>query len=121
MVNVYIALILFFLLSLFVPSSLLLTSLMIRRRKPTNGVSGLNFESAEQSVGGRISIMSEYLHYFSSFLAFEVVGAIVILWVGAAHMMSVSINAIMIAVLVFAMAMQAVVMLIARKGGHDAR
>ncbi len=80
MYSVYLALLVFVLFALIVPFAMILSSILIRNRKKSNSVKAASFESAEASSGSRISIMNEYLHYFSFFIAFDIIAAIVLIW-----------------------------------------
>lgn len=80
MYPIYVAILVFLAISLFVPFSLILTSIMLRKPEKSDPISSDSFESAEASTGQRVSIMNEYLHYFPIFLSFEVVMTIVIVW-----------------------------------------
>jgi len=75
-----VAILLFMLFSIFTPISLILTSKALRRLTTRNRVKDQAYESAEESTGTRITIMHEYLHYFSMFIAFEILVAVVIVW-----------------------------------------
>lgn len=101
----YIAVLVFILFSIAEPAGLLLTSKLMRINKEQNSISKLNFESAEESVGKRITIMSEYFHYFSAFLAFEIIVAVILIWAGVARSLpkTASVGILMLALLGFAM------------------
>ncbi len=116
MLTEYIALALFALAAIFVPLSLVLSSKLIRLTADTNDVAQLNYESGEESVGSRIAIMSEYLHYFTSFLAFEVAGAVMLLWAALSGGLPFSVNAIMLAFFFVAFALSIMPVLVARAG-----
>ncbi len=76
----YIAIGIFIVLSLIIPSSLVLSSIFLGHRREGNKVSEKNFESAEVSVGSNTTIMKEYFHYFTGFLAFEILTGLVLAW-----------------------------------------
>ncbi len=99
MASDYLAIAVFAIFSFLFPISLLVFSKLIRIRKPQNEVSTLNFESAEESTGNRLTIMKEYFHYFSAFLAFEVIAAVILVWVVTARELSMEVN---IAIIAFA-------------------
>ena len=80
MASTYLALLIFLLFGAFLPISMILTSKLLRPERSDNPVKNANYESGEESVGGRISIMKEYLHYFSLFLAFDIITAIILIW-----------------------------------------
>ena len=80
MASDYLAALVFIIFSLLFPASLLLFSRLVRLRGAQNKVSTLNYESAEESRGTRLTLMKEYFHYFSSFLAFEIIAAVILAW-----------------------------------------
>lgn len=80
MASAYLEILIFAIFSIIFPSSIIGLSRLIGPRLSQNKVSKLNFESSEESTGSRLSIMKEYFHYFSSFLAFEIIAAVVIVW-----------------------------------------
>ena len=79
------AIIIFFLFSLFVPASMLLTSITLRKPTVKNPVRDSPYESGEQSRGFGVSLMHEYLHYFGMFIALEVVAVMILAWVPVSH------------------------------------
>lgn len=80
MADQYLQMLIFAAIAVFVPLSTLMFSKMVRPRSDNNDVKTLTYESAEQSVGQKVEVMHEYLHYFVAFLAFEIIGVIVIIW-----------------------------------------
>lgn len=88
MASVYIVVIIFIAFALFIPASLILSSIFLGLKKKQNKVSKLNFESAEVTIGSNTSIMSEYFHYFTGFLAFEIVAGILLAWAYVARKIS---------------------------------
>ncbi len=76
----YIAIGIFIVLSLIIPSSLVLSSIFLGRKREGNEVKEKNFESAEVSLGSKTSIMKEYFHYFTGFLAFEILTGLILAW-----------------------------------------
>lgn len=80
MADQYLQILIFAIIAVLVPLSTLLFSKMVRPRSDNNDVKTLVYESAEESVGQKVEIMHEYLHYFIAFLAFEIIGVIVIIW-----------------------------------------
>ncbi len=80
-----VAVVLFILLAIFTPVSMLLTSVILRRATVKNKVRDSPYESGEQSKGLRISIMNEYLHYFGMFIAFEIIVGIILVWAPIAN------------------------------------
>jgi NADH:ubiquinone oxidoreductase subunit 3 (subunit A) len=81
MVSAYVAIIIFITLAILEPLLMLLSSKLIRRRSRETRVKKGNYESAEESAGTRTSVMGEYLYYFPMFLVFEVLIAIMLVWV----------------------------------------
>ena len=88
MYSVYLALLVCMLFALVVPFAMIFSSILIRNRKKSNRVKNASFESAEASVGSRISIMNEYMHYFSVFVAFDILIAIMLIWTYSASLLS---------------------------------
>lgn len=80
MVYQYLQLLVFAIMALLIPAALLLVSRMMRRSGSGNRVMGKPYESAEETVGERVGMMREYLHYLVMFLAFEIIAVIVIMW-----------------------------------------
>lgn len=115
----YVVLLVFALFSLLMPASLLLGSRLMRRENGPNPVSTLSFESGEESIGSRMSIMGEYFHYFSSFLAFEVIVAIVLIWAAVARLLPYIINVYVLLFLAFAFVLEVYVLVLAKDRGHD--
>lgn len=76
----YAAVMVFVLIALLLPFSIALFSRLIRLRMASNSIARLNYESGEESRGTGMTIMSEYLHYFPSFLAFEIIAAVILIW-----------------------------------------
>ena len=74
------AILIFLAFSILTPISLIVTSRALRRSTKRNNVKDSPYESGEESTGSRISIMNEYLHYFSMFIAFEIIVVIVLVW-----------------------------------------
>ncbi len=74
------AILIFLAFSIFTPISLIITSRTLRRSTKRNSVKDSSYESGEESTGSRISVMNEYLHYFSMFIAFEIIAAMVLVW-----------------------------------------
>jgi NADH:ubiquinone oxidoreductase subunit 3 (subunit A) len=94
MYSVYLALLIFVLFALAVPFAMIFSSIMIRNRKRSNRVRNASFESAEASSGSRISIMNEYMHYFSIFVAFDIIVAIMLIWAYTAYLLTNTVNMI---------------------------
>ena len=112
-VNV-VAIVIFIAFSIFTPVSLVITSIFLRRRPKRNAMIGSSYESAEESTGSRISIMNEYMHYFSMFLAFEILVAVIIVWAPIARRLSFMSSAVVLLLLVTGMVFEVFVMLIVR-------
>ncbi len=110
------AVILFILFAIFVPVSMITTSKMLRDKTTRNPVKDASYESAEASTGSRITIMGEYLHYFTMFIMFEILVAVVIVWAPLASSMQFLPSAAILSLLVFGMAFEAFILLIARRG-----
>ncbi len=81
----YLEVLVFALVSLAVPGAMLAFSWLVRPKPGTNEVQAESYESAEQTVGGHVSVMEEYMPYFSVFLMFEVVIIAVLLWAATAR------------------------------------
>jgi len=113
MASDYLAVLVFVIFSLLFPASLLLFSRLVRFRGDGNPVATLNFESAEESRGSRLTLMKEYFHYFSAFLAFEVIAAVILVWVITARTLPPRINMAILAFAVFGFISEAFAMLIA--------
>ncbi len=101
MASDYLAVLVFVVFSLLFPASLLLFSKLIRKRSEPNPVSTLNFESSEESRGRRLTLMKEYFHYFSAFLAFEIIAAVILVWAILAKDLSSRVNIAVIGFAVF--------------------
>lgn len=92
MVSAYAAIIIFAVIAILEPLLMLLGSKLIRRKSRSNKVKDGNYESAEESVGSRTSVMSEYLYYFPLFLSFEVVVVIMFIWAISAKDLAMTAN-----------------------------
>lgn len=80
MADAYLAVLIFAAVALLVPALMLAFSKLVRRESDGNDVETQNYESAVEGVGKGVTMMTEYAHYFVIFLAFEILGAVVILW-----------------------------------------
>ncbi|MCL5102156.1 MAG: NADH-quinone oxidoreductase subunit A, partial [Candidatus Marsarchaeota archaeon] len=69
----YIALALFALLGIFIPTAFLFGAKILGRRNRPNEVKDAPYESGEKSVGSSRDIDSEYFPYLMLFLPFEVI------------------------------------------------
>lgn len=97
---VYIALIIFLLLAIFVPFSMVLTSMMLRPKQKTNKTKTNNYESAENPIGEQRDITSNYLPYFPLFITFEFVGIITVIWSFVFGSLNITQNTYVIIILV---------------------
>ena len=87
MIYDYIALLFFVVVAALFPLSIVLTSLMIRKRSPGNSVKNAPYESGEESIGkGRI-VDTEYLPFMMLFLPMEVIAVLVLSWSAYAYSM----------------------------------
>ncbi|VVB77490.1 Uncharacterised protein [uncultured archaeon] len=93
--------------ALAVPALMLVFSKLVRPESDGNEVVTKSYESAEESDGQRASVMDEYMHFFTIFLAFEVIGAVIIVWGLLAKQLdftsNVRIEALLVAGLVLSM------------------
>jgi len=80
MLSTYLTLLVFAVFSLLVPLAMLLASKLMGKDEEHNPIKDSNYESAEAPIGSEVSIMNEYLHYLSIFIAFEITLAIALLW-----------------------------------------
>lgn len=80
MADAYLGVLVFAAVALLVPALMLAFSKLVRKGSDGNEVETQPYESAEESVGGGVTMMGEYAHYFVIFLAFEILGAVAILW-----------------------------------------
>lgn len=80
MADQYLQVAIFAIIAVLIPASMLLFSMLVRPKNKSNKVQVLSYESAEETIGQRVEIMHEYLHYFIAFLSFEIIGVIVIIW-----------------------------------------
>lgn len=84
----YIAILVFALIAIFVPVSLLLTSKLLRHNTRGNPVKNAPYESAEATIGKNRDVINEYLPYFMLFLPFEVVAVVLLVWSSALRQVS---------------------------------
>ncbi len=108
------AIFIFMIFSVFTPVSLILTSRALRRKTKRNVVKDAPYESAEESKGNRISIMNEYLHYFSMFIAFEIIVTVVMVWAPVSKSVPFLPSLAILGLLVVGMVFEAFTLLIAR-------
>ncbi|MEM3839055.1 MAG: NADH-quinone oxidoreductase subunit A [Candidatus Micrarchaeaceae archaeon] len=114
MASEYLAIIVFAAIAVLEPLLMLLASKLIRRASKENAVKTGNYESAEESFGTRASLMGEYLHYFPMFLAFEVLIAIMAIWVAAARSIATIVNYDILLLFVAGFIFEMLIILIAR-------
>ncbi len=99
----YLALLIFIGMALFIPYSLLLTSISLRRRVPKNKVKNAPYESAEETIGEGLVVQVEYLPIFAMFLPFEIISVVVLLWASVARSVSYYSGLEMVGMVVVAM------------------
>ncbi len=97
---------------------MLLFSRMVRKSPGNNEVQRSPYESAEESTGQRVEIMHEYLHYFTMFLAFEVLGVIVILWSTFSRVGQASSGIYIASLLVFGLIFEIFMLMMAKNKGE---
>lgn len=114
MVSEYVAIIIFAIVAVLEPLLMLLGSKLIRRSSRENPVKKGNYESAEESYGSRTSVMNEYLYYFPMFLAFEVILAVMLIWVAGARSVSVVANYAILGFFVVSFIFELLVVMVAR-------
>ena len=114
MLSVYAQIVIFALIAVFIPLSLLLFSRLVRPRSSNNEVQTLAYESAEESIGQKVEIMHEYLHYFTVFLAFEIISVVVIIWSTFSRQAQSSSGLYIIALLIFGLVFEALLLFTSR-------
>jgi len=67
----------FAIIAVLIPAAMLVFSWLIRP-KGGNELLEENYESGEETIGGKVGVMREYLHYFSIFLLFELIGVVLL-------------------------------------------
>jgi NADH:ubiquinone oxidoreductase subunit 3 (subunit A) len=112
------AVLVFIIFSVFTPVSMILTSRALRRSTKRNTVKDAPFESAEESRGNGISIMNEYIHYFSMFIAFEIIVVVVLVWAPVSKSVPFVPSVAILGLLVVGMVFEAFMLLIARMVEH---
>jgi NADH:ubiquinone oxidoreductase subunit 3 (subunit A) len=88
----YIALVFFAIAAIAVPAGLIIASRFLGRKERGNPVKNAPYESAEESVGRARDAENEYLPFFSIFLPFELVMAIMIIWSAGASSLPYSVD-----------------------------
>ncbi len=116
--DILLAIVVFILFSVFTPVSMILASRAMRRNTKRNSVKDAPFESAEESRGNGISIMNEYLHYFSMFIALEIMVVVVLVWAPVSRSVSFIPSVAIMGLLVVGMIFEAYMLLIARMVEH---
>ncbi len=114
MVSAYIAIVIFAVMALLEPLLMLLTSIMIRRGAMPSRVKKSNYESAEESRGSRTTVMSEYLYYFPMFLAFEIITAVMLIWVTVARASAPLVNYAILGLFIFGFVFEVFVIALAK-------
>ena len=114
MVSEYVAIVIFAAVAILEPLLMLLGSKMIRRKSRPNPVKKGNYESAEESFGSRTSVMNEYLYYFPMFLAFEVILAIMLIWVTSARSVGTVANYAILGLFIVSFIFELIVIMVAR-------
>ncbi|MDE1854995.1 MAG: NADH-quinone oxidoreductase subunit A [Candidatus Micrarchaeota archaeon] len=107
MADQYLQILIFAIIAVLVPLSALLFNKMVRPRSDNNDVKTLPYESAEESVGQRVEIMQEYMHYFVAFLAFEIIGVVVLIWSTFTRAAQASSGLYVVLLLVFGLVIEA--------------
>ncbi len=115
MVSVYVAIIIFAVIAFLEPVLMLLGSKLIRRRSRPSRAKQNNYESAEESYGRRTSVMNEYLYYFPMFLAFEIILAVMLIWVVSVGSVSKFVNYAILALFVLSFIFELFIIMLA---GH---
>ncbi len=98
----YIALVLFALFGIFIPTSFLLTAKILGRRYRPNIVKDAPYESGEKAIGSGRDIDSEYFPYLMIFLPFEMIAILALVWSYSANYTGKGVGLYMIVLLAFA-------------------
>jgi len=117
-VDQYLLVVIFAVVAILIPASMLVFSRLVRPRSDNNDVETLPYESAEESFGGKVEIMHEYLHYFVAFLAFEIISIVIIIWSTFPKQVLLSNGTYMIALLVFGFIFEILLMAISKSKGE---
>ena len=80
MVMAYLDVVVLAMISLLIPLAMLLFLKLLGKGGGGSRVEGRNYESGEESIGGQVGALPEYLHYMFLFLAFSVICATAIMW-----------------------------------------
>jgi len=92
MAGAYLGVSIFAAMALLVPALALLLSKLMRPESENNEVETQVFESAELGIGQRAGMMNEYVPYFSVFLAFGIICAVVVVWSFSARQLDFASN-----------------------------
>lgn len=111
----YLVIVIFLAVSLFIPISMLLFSRLVRPKSDENEVKTLTYESAEESIGQRVGVMTEYMPYFSLFLTFEIVGVVLIVWTTFAKQLSVMTSLYILMLPVFAFVLEGFLLMLNKR------
>ncbi len=115
MVYQYLQILVFAIVALLIPALLLAASKLVRKSGRGNAVTGKPYESAEETVGERVGMMSEYLHYLVMFLAFDIIAAIVIVWSVFPRPMQIANGAYVILFVAVGLAFEALLIVLSRR------
>lgn len=85
MASTYLEIAVFGAVALLVPILMLVFSKLVRPPSENSVTGAQPYESAEASVGRGAATMGEYAHYFTIFMAFSVLCAIIMVWSLAAR------------------------------------
>jgi NADH:ubiquinone oxidoreductase subunit 3 (subunit A) len=116
MADAYLELLIFAVVAMLVPALMLAFSKLVRPASDGNDVETGPYESAEGSVGRNSTVMGEYAQYFVLFLAFEVIGAVAILWSTFARQLGFAGNLRIELLLAFGFLMAMFVLALSRRG-----
>ena len=114
MADQYLQLLIFAIIAVLIPTSALLFSKLVRPRSDENAVKTKVYESGEESVGEKVEIMHEYMHYFVAFLAFEIIGVVVIIWSTFARAAQATSGPYIVALLAFGIVIEMLVFGVSR-------
>lgn len=76
----YAAIIVFALIAVFIPISMLLAAKLLRHNVKGNTIKNAPYESAEATIGRNRDVINEYLPFFMLFLPFELVAIVLLIW-----------------------------------------
>ena len=98
----YIAILIFALIAISVPVSLILTAKLLRHNVKGNPVKNAPYESAEATIGKNRDVINEYLPFFMLFLPFEVVAVVLLIWSSVLRQVSYSNGILVVSMAVMA-------------------